>query len=194
MKTLFFDVETTGLLPHKHCIHQIAGIYLENGEEVKRFEIKMQPYEKAQIEQEALDVGKVTRDELQSRQTFQEAFKEFNTMLDSWVNKFDKKDKIELVGYNNLAFDNNFLRGFFKINECNYFGSYFHQQSRDVYALAVECLHPFRDDIKDFKLQTVAKYLGIQVVEDSLHNATYDVHLTIQVYVELRKRFFKTIS
>ena len=64
----------------------------------------------------------------------------------------------------------------------------------DVYALAVECLHPFRDDIKDFKLQTVAKYLGIQVVEDSLHNATYDVHLTIQVYVELRKRFFKTIS
>lgn len=43
MKTLFFDVETTGLLHHKHYIHQIAGIYLENGEEVKRFEIKMQP-------------------------------------------------------------------------------------------------------------------------------------------------------
>ena len=194
MKTLFFDVETTGLSPAKHCLHQLSGIYLENGEEIKRIDIKVAPYEKAIIEDEALEVSKVTREELSQRQSFADGFKEFNVILDSWVNKFDKKDKIELVGYNNLAFDNNFLRGFFLINQCNYFGSYFHQQTRDVYALAVECLHPFRGELKDFKLTTVAKFLGVEVIDDNAHDAVYDVHLTIQVYVELRKRFFKTIS
>lgn len=194
MKTLFFDLETTGLQPHRHCLHQIAGIYLENGEEVKRFEIKMRPYEKAAIEQDALDIAKVTIDELNARQSFADGYKEFTTMLDMWVKKFDKTDKIELVGYNNLSFDNNFLRGLFLINGDKYFGSYFHQQSRDVYALAVECLHPFRNEIENFKLPTVAKFLGIEVIDDKLHDAVYDVHLTIQVYLELRKQFFKPIQ
>lgn len=33
-----------------------------------------------------------------------------------------------------------------------------------------------------FKLSTVAKFLGVSVSEDSLHNALYDIELTRAVY------------
>ena len=41
------------------------------------------------------------------------------------LEKFDKKDKFFLVGYNNASFDNQFFRAFFVQNNDMYFGSYF---------------------------------------------------------------------
>lgn len=191
MKVLFYDLETTGLNPAKNSIHQIAGIFFQDGELIKEFEIKLQPNPKAQIEQEALDLKNLTIDDLMNRQSFREGYEELIRYLSGWCDKYNKKDKIELIGYNNRTFDDQFFRGLFLQNDDKYFGSWFHQQTRDVNVLAVECLSPFRDEIESFKLTSIAKYLDIEVDEAQAHDALYDVRLTVSVWLELRKRFFK---
>lgn len=108
-------------------------------------------------------------------------------MLDKYVDKYNKKDKFFLVGYNNAAFDNQFLRGFFLQNGDNYFGSYFWSNSIDVMVLASAYIADRRADMENFKLSTVAKFLGVSVSDDSLHNALYDIELTRAVY-EIVKR------
>ena len=98
------------------------------------------------------------------------------------MDKFNKKDKFFLVGYNNAAFDNQFLRGFFLQNADKYFGSWFWANTLDVMVLATDYLMDIRPDMENFKLSTVAETLGVQVDGDSLHNALYDIELTKAVF------------
>lgn len=109
-------------------------------------------------------------------------YSEFVAMLAKYVDKFNKKDKFFLVGYNNAAFDNQFLRGFFLQNGDVYFGSWFWANSIDVMVLASAYLAERRPEMENFKLSTVAKFLGVSVSDDSLHNALYDIELTRAVY------------
>jgi DNA polymerase III subunit epsilon len=89
------------------------------------------------------------------------------------------------------SFDDQFLRGLFEQNGDKYFGSIFWSDSSDVMVLASECLKLVRHKMENFQLKTVAKTLGIEVVESELHDALYDVELTIKIYQELRKTYFK---
>lgn len=98
------------------------------------------------------------------------------------ASKYNKKDKFFLVGYNNAAFDNQFLRGFFLQNSDNYFGSWFWSNTIDVMVLASAYLATRRPDMENFKLSTVAKTLGVDVESESLHNALYDINLTKAVF------------
>ena len=111
-----------------------------------------------------------------------QVYRELVSMLSKYVNKFDKKDKFFLVGYNNAAFDNQFFRGFFLQNNDNYFGSWFWANSIDVMVLASQHLMECRAELENFKLSTVAQYLGVEIKEESLHNAQYDIELTKSVY------------
>ena len=103
-------------------------------------------------------------------------------MLEKYVDKYNKKDKFFLVGYNNAAFDNPFLRGFFLQNGDQYFGSWFWSNTIDVMVLASAYLATRRPDMENFKLSTVAKTLGVNVDDESLHNALYDIRLTKAVF------------
>src|SRR3712207_9107105 len=90
-----------------------------------------------------------------------EVYAQFVAMLGKHVDKFNKKDKFFLVGYNNAAFDNQFLRGFFLQNGDNYFGSWFWANTIDVMVLATAYLAERRPEMENFKLSTVAKFLGV---------------------------------
>ena len=103
-------------------------------------------------------------------------------MLDKYVDRFNKKDKFFLVGYNNASFDNQFLRKFFEDNGDKYFGSWFWSNSIDVMVLASAYLATRRPDMENFKLSTVAKTLGVNVDDELLHNALYDIRLTKAVF------------
>lgn len=182
MKLLFFDLETTGVNPGKNGIHQISGMIEIDGIEQERFDFKVQPNPKAIIEQEALDVAGVTLEEVQAYPPMGEVYSRFVSMLSKYVNKYDKTDKFFLVGYNNAAFDNQFLRGFFLQNGDSYFGSWFWANSIDVMVLASHHLASRRHEMVNFKLGTVAKFMGVDVDSESLHDAYYDIYLTREVY------------
>lgn len=187
MKLLFFDLETTGTNPGRNGIHQISGQIVIDGKHVQDFDFHVRPNPKAVIEDAALNVGGVTREQVLAYPPMGQVYKEFVAMLDKYVDKYNKKDKFFLVGYNNAAFDNQFLRGFFLQNGDNYFGSYFWSNSIDVMVLASAYVADRRADMENFKLSTVAKFLGVSVSDDSLHNALYDIELTRAVY-EIVKR------
>lgn len=182
MKAFYFDVETTGVKHWKNGIHQISGLIEIDGEIKEEFDFKVKPYKDAIIEDTALEIGKVTREQILSYHEMFEVYSDIIKMLGKYVNKFDSKDKFFLIGYNNSSFDNNFLRAFFVQLHDNYFGSWFWSNSIDVMVLAAEKLKEQRHEMENFKLHTVAKFLGISVEDDKLHDGIYDIKLTREIY------------
>lgn len=108
------------------------------------------------------------------------------TMLSKYVDKYDKNDKFFLCGYNNAAFDNQFLRGFFLQNGDNYFGSWFWANTLDVMVLATLALADRRAQMENFKLSTVASAMGVEVNAGEPHNAMYDIYLTKAIFDKIR--------
>jgi DNA polymerase-3 subunit epsilon len=180
-KLLFFDLETTGLDPVKNAIHQIAiGILIDN--ELFKIGFKIKPFNGAIIEQSALDVAGVTKEQIL---LYPEAIKVYDcivNILSKHVDKYDKTDKFHLVGYNNASFDNQFLRQFFTQNNDKYFGSWFWSDSIDVMVLASDKLKSVRHEMENFKQSTVAKKLGIELDETKLHDALYDLDICYEIY------------
>jgi DNA polymerase-3 subunit epsilon len=182
MKVVFFDLETTGTLVNKHGIHQISGAIVVDGEVKEEFDFKVQPNPKAEITQEALEVAGVTKEQILSYPPMNVVFPKFIAMLDKYVDRFNKKDKFFLAGYNNASFDNQFLRAWFLQNGDKYFGSWFWSNSIDVMVLATPYLAAMRTEMENFKQGTVAKTLGIQVDDSKLHDALYDIQICKAIY------------
>lgn len=182
MKILFFDLETTGLKPEKHGIHQMSGCIVIDSVVVETFNFRIQPNPKALIEDDALNIANVTREQIQAYPEMKTVYNQFTKILSNYVDKFNKTDKFFLCGYNNASFDNQFLRGFFLQNNDNYFGSWFWSNSFDVMVLASKHLAANRHKMPNFKLKTVAKEMGITVDENKLHDAMYDIELTMNIY------------
>jgi len=182
MKLFFFDLETTGTNPAKNGIHQISGEIVIDGQTKESFDFKVQPNPKAVIEQQALDVCSVTADQIMAYPTMKEVYAKLIKMLAKYVDKFNKSDKFFLVGYNNASFDNQFLRGFFLQNGDQYFGSWFWSNSFDVMVLVTPYLAERRAEMENFQLSTVAKFLGVTVEEQALHDASYDIYLTKAIF------------
>lgn len=182
MKLLFFDLETTGLNPARNGIHQISGEIIVDGKPKERFDFKVQPNPRCVIEEQALAVAGVTREQVMAYPPMDVVYRDFVAMLGKYVDKFKKTDKFFLVGYNNAAFDNSFLRGFFLQNDDQYFGSWFWSNSIDVMVLASVHLAERRHEMENFKLSTVARFLGVIVDDTLLHDAEYDIFLTKAIY------------
>lgn len=188
VKQLVYDLETTGVLTHKHGIHQFSGIILINGKVEEQFDFRMRPNPKAQIDEEALAVSNVTKEQILAYEMdMYGGYRELIKLNEKYCDRYKKWDKFHLVGYNNRNFDDQFLRGLFLQCGDEYFGSWYWADSIDVMILASDYLRYERHKMENFKLVTVAKYLGLTVDETQLHDAHYDLYLTLQIY-EIVKR------
>lgn len=187
MKYLFYDFETTGLDPKRHSIHQLSGIIEIDGQEVERFDIKFRPLAGREISQEALDLKGLTVEQLNAYPEAAFSFNQFVNILAKHVDRYSKTDKMFLVGYNNRAFDDQFLIELFNCMGDKYFGSWFWYNTIDVFVLATYAYRYKRPLLPNFKLMTVAKLSGIEVNDDSLHDALYDVELTRGIFKALTK-------
>jgi DNA polymerase-3 subunit epsilon len=187
IKKIFYDLETTGLDPILHGIHQLSGCIEIDGKVIEHFNIKMKPFGSDEIDDKALEIGGITLGMLATYQSPQEAHAQWMKLLGKYVNKFDKKDKYFLYGYNNRKFDDGFFRSWFDKLGDKYFGSWFYQYTSDIMVLAVEHLLEDIPNMENFKLMTVAKHLGIEIDETKAHDAVYDIDITRQVYYIVKK-------
>lgn len=92
-ETSIFDLETTGVNPGKNGIHQISGEIVIDGVSKEQFDFHVQPNPKAIIEEEALKVAGVTREQVLAYPPMRQVYSEFVAMLGKYVDKYNKKDK-----------------------------------------------------------------------------------------------------
>lgn len=183
IKRFIYDLETCGTKPWRHNIHQLYAQIEIDGVIKESIDLKIQPSPHSEIDLESLKIGGVTLEQVKAYPNTQaDAHKKVVELLRRHVYQYNRLDKCYLLGYNNASFDDGFLRGLFKQNNDEYFGAWFWSGSMDVMVLASDYLAPVRHMLKDFKLKTVAAYLGITIDESKLHEAGYDVYLTRQIY------------
>lgn len=183
-KTIFLDTETTGLDTDKCGVYQIAGIIDVDNKTVEEFDISCSLFPGDIIEQEALDKGEITIEEIAAFQRPQKAFIELSKILRKHIDQYDPTDKFIALAYV-ADFDNRVLRRFFKKNNNDYFGSFFWHPWIDIFNLAAYIWQDKRHEFENFKLGTVAKYCGIDFREDALHDAMCDVRIARELYYKL---------
>ena len=184
MKQLFIDVETTGLDPKIHGLTQIAGMVIVDGEEKERFNFDVSPFQGQKASLEALQITGKTINEIREYPSPGKIYAALTGILGRYVDKFDKRDKLQFIAYNS-PFDNQFMREFFKNNNDQFFGSFFWNPDICVMRLAFCFMADKRPGMKNFKLTTVAAELGIEFDESNAHDAMFDIDLTRQIYAKI---------
>ena len=182
IKKLYLDLETSGLDPHLNAILEI-GCIIEYGDIYKELNFFCQPFPNDLVNSEALDVNKFTEEKIKSFSAPKKVFNDLTDELSKHIDKYNPRDKFVLLGYN-VGFDAQFLRNFWLKNQDKYFGSWFYYPPLDVMALAFDYIlkNKDRSKMKDFKLMTVAKELGLDVDLEQAHGAMYDINLTRDIY------------
>jgi DNA polymerase-3 subunit epsilon len=181
MKLIYIDTETTGIECPESGLIQLAGVIEIGGEVKMSFDYRIRPFSTDTISDEALAVNGVTRQDLEDYADPQAVFRGFIDLLSEYVDRYDRTDKFHLVGYN-AGFDADHLRAWFTKNNDQYFGSWFWHPPVDVMGIASLVLMRQRPAIKNFRLATVARTLGLEVDSEKTHDALYDVELTRQMF------------
>lgn len=192
MKYLFFDLETTGFGFDKCAIIQLGGIMVDvdddfNMKPIDAINLKMCPAYGKMIDQRSLEINGYTIDDLKGFPSQEDSFNKFIKFLDKHVDRYNPVDKAHLVGYNSLHFDQDFLRQWFIDNGNKFYGAYFWSDSIDVLSEASRYLTNYRPAMLNFKLGTVAKTIGIETSEESLHDGLYDVKITFKIFNKIIK-------
>lgn len=183
MKILYLDLETTGVNARECAIVQIGLIAEINGKVVETLDFLVKPFDNCKIESGALNVHNLTPKATLTGATYSEAYTRITKLLDRYVDKFNKRDKFFLVGYN-VQFDEAFLREMWRKAGDVYFGSYFFWPSLDVAILAAQYLCDDRHKMVNFKLQSLADFMGIKL-DGEAHDAVYDIRLTRAIYKQV---------
>ncbi len=178
---LWIDLETTGLDRGKHGVIQIAGTIEIEGRTHSTFNYQPRLIRGDKISREALDTHGVTVNQIRKYEPAKDVFRRFVFMLRESVDQMDKLDKFTMFGYN-ANFDYQFLLTWWEKNHSPYFGSYIWYPPIDVMTLAGLKLEKVRHELRNFKLKTVAAYLGAKIDHERLHDAEYDIELTRFVF------------
>lgn len=183
-KILFCDLETTGTDPQKHGIHQMSCQIWIKGKAVDVFDFDIRPFPTDVLAEGALEVSGRTVEQVKKFEDPLSQKRKLVQHLKVYVNRFEKPDKFWFIGYN-AKFDYDFFHRFFKKCGDDYCGSWVFFPPIDVAQMAALQLRDTRPTMKDFKLVSTAKALGIEVDEDRLHDAAYDIDITVRMFFHL---------
>ena len=189
-KVLWLDVETTGLDCRKHGLREVGFIIEIDGVEVDKGVFKINPFtyttKDVVIDDYALEISKVSIEDLESYDSSSYCFKELMKKLVKYVNVNDKNDCFVIAGYN-VAFDIGFIKEWFK--EMGLLDSYkdlFHYKSLDVFSIVFALRHIGINSAENDKLETMCNYFGIGI---EAHNALSDIEATKKLYELICEKF-----
>ncbi len=185
LKYCFIDTETTSVDTRDAGMWQVAGVIPYKGTH-EEFNIKCDIFAEDGVDKGVMLMHDLKREDLKEFGRPMHAHQELVDILSRHVNRYDPKDKFHFVGYG-AEFDAKVLRRWFENNNDQYFGSWFWHPWICVMGMAAFKLRKKRSEIENFKLGTVAQYMGIEVDKDKTHDALYDIQLTMKLYDKIRK-------
>jgi DNA polymerase III subunit epsilon len=180
-KVFWFDTETTGLSSLANDIVQLAYIVEIDGEVDDEGEFYISPPVGAEIQEAALQVHGKNRELIQTYPSQRQFMQQFLSLLDSYVDKYDKGDKFIAAGYN-VSFDLDMLRGLWTKQGQKYFGSYFFGAPLDVLCFVAREVIEGRLPTNQHKLGIVCKHYGVEI---DAHDAASDIKATRELYLKI---------
>lgn len=193
-KAFWLDTETTGVDSEKAAIVQLAGVVEINGKPVEEINIRMKPFDGADIHPDALNVNKLTMEMVMGHPPWAKGMSKLTKTLDQYVDRYDKNDKLVVMGYR-VDFDTDFLRAYFRRlggDAARFgYGSRFFNCPVDVMSLVGLVVLEENLKLPNFKLETVCKFFGL---EYDAHDALEDIKTTRKLYQLLRNRMASKTS
>lgn len=172
---IVYDLETTGVNPISDRMIEMAAIRLrqQNGsfEVVEKLHKYFRLPDHVTLPEEISKLTGITREQLDQAAPEEECTEDLLFFLED----------IPLVGYNNIHFDDQFLKQFFYRNAVQYSP----RQSFDVFHMAHDFIEI--EKVENFKLETVAKACGINA--EKYHSAFSDAAVTVELLVQFMKCF-----
>ena len=190
-KVLWIDTETTGVNKSVASILEIAAVMEINGVEVDSFHSYVQPPPGRAIDEQALTICHISREDIESFTPEPIVAVRFLEWLNQFVDRYNKRDKIHIGGFN-VEFDVGFLEELLVRNKEHFFGSYFYRDNIDLRAFAAWHLRDRRPDMVNGKLMSIAEeILTKQELTDALgggvaHGAEVDIRVTIATFRKLQ--------
>jgi DNA polymerase III alpha subunit (gram-positive type) len=183
MKTLWIDVETTGLIAENNFIIELAALYENNGMDKSIFHVYILPEKRPDDFDFIEELTGITWEYLEQNGISEsQAYTEFTTWLAYRMDKFDSEDKAIFAAYN-ARFDYDFMREFFKHNSDKYFGSWFFKIPMDIMNTVMLCVRlELIPILPDFKNATVIKFFEI---EYQAHSAIEDIKASRQIQLKM---------
>jgi DNA polymerase-3 subunit epsilon len=186
MYKIFIDTETTGLSSTQHGIWEIAFLIYKEDIELERVKYNLNIFPSDKIDPKALQIGGIHEIDLTKFASPTETYKKIKQTFEKYIDKYNSKSKFVMYAYN-ARFDYDFLRAWWEKNGDKYFGSYIWFPPVDVMNLAMNYLQHERANLPDFKLPTVAAYLGVNIDPSLLHTAMYDIEITKKIYEKINQ-------
>lgn len=189
-KQLWLDLETTGTNENIHGIVEIACILEVNGKEVDSFHSYVRPREGVQYDPIAMAVNRHAISDLQDFEPETSVFARFLERCNEWVDRYNKRDKMIISGFN-CAFDMRHLEAWFLRNNEQWFGNYFWRDVIDLRSFTAWILRDHRPDMIDGKLMTVAGEIltKAQMLEalggGEAHGADVDIRVTKDTFYNI---------
>lgn len=191
LKLLYLDTETSGLDPKQNALLQISGIIeiIEPNKTTitKEFDFKLRPHPSAIIEDKALKCNHTTREQLLDPDRLEpiDVYKKLKSIFLTHINRYDKQDKLYLVGQN-VHFDYGFLLELWKRHQDDYLGSFIHHNKIDLIALTasfkIAGVLPSDERLPNMKLESLCRYFGL---DDQKHDSLSDIKQTRQIFIRM---------
>lgn len=157
-----YDFETTGIDPINDEIIEIGALKIENGVYTQVFTALVNP--KRHIPEGATKVNRISDDMVANCFYIEQVVQDFFLFCKN----------CQMVGYNNISFDSQFL-----INAAKRVGIDFNNTQIDAFVLAKQKLK----GLHNYKLSSVAKELSVNLID--AHRALNDVLATAEVFLKL---------
>ena len=185
MKTIWIDVETTGIDHDTNVIIELAALYENDGADKSVFHVYILPAARPDDFNIIEELTGITWEYLeQNGITEAEAYKQFIEWISGKIDKYDKTDKAIFAAYN-ARFDNDYMRDFFAHNNDSYFGSWFYSASLDIMGTAILMVRLGYIPVPvNFKNATICESFGIK---HKSHSAIEDIKASRLSQLEMER-------
>lgn len=186
MKTLWLDVETTGIDPKTNDVVQVAALVEIDGNIVEEFSGVCRPHDLEAVEESALAVNGLTLEQVSRFSPPTILHLELCQLFGKYVDKYDRTDKFTLAGMK-VDFDAQFMSEFFRKCGDAYWGSWCNWRHVDLCAFARILRYAGLLDIGNDKLSTICRSVGVDL--QNAHDAMADILATREAMTRLMAKY-----